>query len=428
MPTAVEESTPVLPVYSPERIGAMVGGNTRRSAAKDLLLYIHVPFCSSKCHFCDWVVGYDKADLINTGDLRTRYVEALQQQIRGYAPVLNRMNLRVTNLYWGGGTPTRLTPEQMASIFDTLAETLDLSHLVEHTAECSPETVTAEHLRVLRERGLNRVSAGAQSFDVAVLRKMGRAHNPDQILRAVQMFQAAGLQNFNLDLITGFPSQTAESSGTSVQTAIDAGVPHLSLYMFRDFSQDLTSVKQMTAGIIGQRSREDRSQTYYDAKALLEANGYEEYIVGYFARTPDNYFDSEDFYFSMRGDYFGFGAGAASMLGQHGLKSGEAGRYGSSNVRAFIDDPLSMMSVPFRHMPDALYTDGFFKAFATRDGIDFRRFQDQIGTDFQTFLRSRPAVRQWFDEQSAEGACFVEDDRGIRLSDETRTDAMIWRR
>jgi oxygen-independent coproporphyrinogen-3 oxidase len=430
MTTTVETSIQARPSYSPQRIAAGILGRAalRQRQTKDLLLYIHVPFCTSKCHFCDWVVGYDKADLVDRGELRAQYVEALKIQIRGYAPLLNRMGLRITNLYWGGGTPTRLTPRQMASIFDCLAESVDLTHLAEHTVECSPETVTAEHLDVLRARNLNRASAGAQSFDPAILRKMGRAHSADQIWNAVALFRAAGLNNFNLDLIIGFPSQDRESALASVQAAIDAGVPHLSLYMFREFSEVLISVKQVAAGIIEQSSREERARSYWAAKTLLESHGYEEYIVGYFARSETYYFDCEDFYFSYRGDYFGFGAGATSALGQFGLRSGEGGRYGNSHVRSFIDDPLSMMAVPATHMPDTVCTEGLFKAFTTLEGIDYRRWNDLVGQDFHTFLDSRPGVQKWFEELNSAGACFITDDRGIRLSEETRVSSMMWRR
>lgn len=395
---------------------------------KNLLIYIHIPFCSSKCHFCDWVVGYSTADLVNTGDLRSRYVDALCAQISEYAPMLGELGYRVTNIYWGGGTPTRLEPLQMARIYDTLARHIDLSEVVEHTAECSPETLTSDHLEVLVARGLNRISAGAQSFDAEILRRMGRAHSSDQILKAVRLFQDAGLRNFNLDLITGFPGQTAASSLDSIDSAVGAGVPHLSLYMFREFAQSLITVKQMQSGHIGQRSRDERSRSYWEAKTRLEQANYEEYVVGYFAKGPEMRFDSEDYYFSMRGDYFGFGAGAGSVLGRCVLKAGEAGRYGNSMVRSYIDDPLSMIAGPAAAMPDVLYTDGYFKAFTTRAGIHFKRWRDQFGFDFKAFRTRRSGIARWFREQEEQGATFVETDEGISLSADTWISTMIWRR
>src|SRR5450432_1228702 len=305
MPLALSESA-VVELITP-------GARARKN--KTLLLYIHVPFCSSKCHFCDWVVGIDTKDLIDTGDLRASYVDALCKQIEFYGPVLSSLGYEVTNVYWGGGTPTRLTPEQITRVNQTLARAVDLSHVVEYTAECSPETVTAEHLDAFTRGGLNRISAGAQSFDPHILRRMGRAHSADQISEAMRLFRNAGIKNFNLDLITGFPEQSAVSSIDSIQRTIDEEVPHLSLYMFREFADDLVSVQQLKRGHREQRSRAERAADYYAAKQTLEAAGYDEYVVGYFARRPEFQFDAEDYYFAMRGDSFGFGAGANSMIG-----------------------------------------------------------------------------------------------------------------
>ena len=288
--------------------------------------------------------------------------------------------------------------------------------------------MTADHLAVLREYGLNRVSAGAQSFDPQILRRMGRAHSADQVSKAVQLFYDAGLRNYNLDLITGFPGQSRESSLDSVRRAVEAGVPHLSLYMFREFAGDLVSVKQVRSGHSSQGSPEDRYGAYLEAKVFLETAGYEEYLVGYFAKGREYRFDSEDYYFSLRGDYFGFGAGAGTVLGRCVLKSGDPSRYGNSQVRDFIENPLPMNAGPAWAMPDVLFTDGYFKAFATRDGIRFDRWDDQFGFSFQAFRAKRPGIRQWFAEREAQGAVFVEDDKGIALTEETRLDTMIWRR
>jgi len=437
LPVITDEATAAKPVrvhqhvagtVSPAGLMKLVEPGARARRNKNLLIYLHVPFCSSKCHFCDWVVGYSTADLVNTGELRTRYVNALCAQIATYAPMLDDLGYTVTNIYWGGGTPTRLSAAQMAQIYDTLAQRLDLSKVVEHTAECSPETVSPEHLEALVKRGLNRASAGAQSFDTQILRRMGRAHSSDQVVRAVQRFKDAGLENFNLDLITGFPGQSAQSSLDSIQKAIDSGVPHLSLYMFREFASNLITVKQMGSGFVAQRSETERALSYWEGKQLLEKQGYQEYVVGYFAKSPETQFNSEDYYFGLRGDFFGFGAGAASLLGRCVIKSGDADRYGNSNVRSYIDDPLSMIAGPTPSMPTALCTDGFFKAFATREGINFERWEDQFGFDFNRFRRSRPAIDNWFSEREEKGAVFTKTATNIALTPETWISTMIWRR
>ncbi len=402
------------------------GARARRS--KRLLVYLHAPFCSSKCHFCDWVVGYDKTDLIDAGDLRQRYVQAICTQLRSYGPRLSELGYAVTNIYWGGGTPTRLTPEQLTQVRGALGEVFDLSSVSEHTAECSPETVTAEHLEALLDGGLNRISVGVQSLDDGVLRRMGRAHDSQRALDALDLFRRMGIRNFNIDLITGFSQQSRQVVMDSVRRTIDLGVPHVSLYMFREFSTQLVAVRQIRVGWRDLASRAERAAIYLAAKELLEAAGYEEYMVGYFALDPRFHFDGESYYFGLMGDYFGFGAGASSTVGRCSLRSGDADRYGGARVRAFVEQPTPMLAAPLAVMPDSIYLNVYLKAFATRDGILFDRWMDQFGFSFQSFLAARPAIRTWFQEQEAEGARFTTTKKGIALTQDTWVQTMMWRR
>jgi oxygen-independent coproporphyrinogen-3 oxidase len=410
-----------------ESIMQLVTPGVRARKSKRLLIYLHVPFCSAKCHFCDWVVGYNTSDLINTGDLRQQYVDALCAQIRSYGPRLAELRYLVTNIYWGGGTPTRLTPEQLAQIRSDLNRVFDLSSVVEHTAECSPETLTAHHLETLLRGGLNRISVGVQSFDDGILRRMGRAHNASRAVEALALLREIGLGNFNIDLITGFPDQRGEVVIESIRRTIDLGVPHVSLYMFREFSPDLVAVKQMQKGHRVQTSRQERAGVYMSAKAILEGAGYEEYVVGYFALKPEFRFDGEQYYFGLMGDYFGFGAGASSTIGHFSLRSGDASRYGGAQLRSFIDQPTRMLAASLEFLPDDLYLSTYFKAFATPEGIRFSRWNDQFGFDFRRFRAGRPAIKAWFAEQETAGAHFIETERGICLSHETLTEVMMWR-
>ncbi|HEY3741318.1 MAG TPA: coproporphyrinogen-III oxidase family protein [Bryobacteraceae bacterium] len=416
------------PESPPRTIMQMVTPGIRARRNKRLLLYFHIPFCSSKCHFCDWVVGYETSDLVNRGELRERYVDAMVQQVRTYAPRLAELRYRVTNIYWGGGTPTRLEASQIARIHDAVAESMDLSQLTEYTAEGSPETVSAAHLETWMKRGLNRQSIGVQSFDNQVLKRMGRAHDAGKAEQALELFRQAGLQNYNIDLIAGFPDQSRDSLLDSLWRTIDLGVPHVSLYMFREFASNLVSVVQAAAGHRRQTSAEVRAEAYFAASQMLRDAGYNEYLVGYFAREDRFQFDAEEYYFGMHGDYFGFGAGATSTIGRFSLKSRDSSRYGSSHVRAFVEDPDKMVAAPCQYIPDDVYITSYFKAFVTREGLRFDRWNDQFGFDFQTFRKNRPGIRKWFADREAEGARFIEDARGIRLTPETWAPSMVWRR
>jgi oxygen-independent coproporphyrinogen-3 oxidase len=366
--------------------------------------------------------------LLDARQLRDSYVSALTEQIRAYGPALAEFGYDVTNVYWGGGTPTRLSPEQIGMVNDALRSVIDLSHVQEYTAECSPETVTMAHLDTWLSSGLNRVSVGVQSFDDTVLRRMGRPHNAQVALECIELFRRVGIENFNIDLIVGFPDQHQGTVIESVKKAIDLGVPHISLYMFREFSTDLVAVRQVRAGWRGQVSREERAAVYRSAKERMEKAGYQEYMVGYFAREPRFEFDGEKYYFGMEGDYFGLGAGASSTIGRCGLRSGEASRYGSAQVRAFLERPSDMLCSPLAALPDEVYMQTYLKAFATREGLRFGKWLDQFGFSFTTFRSARPGIQCWFADMERNGARFVETPEGIALSEDTWLDTMMWRR
>src|SRR5882672_5737328 len=124
----------------PEGFSARIGADP--AGPRDLMLYLHIPFCSSKCHFCDFVADLEVPDLLSGAQIRGRYVDALCRQISGYAPRVAELGYRVRLVYWGGGTPSRLTPDELGRITDTLAASFDLGGVLEHSFESSPETLS----------------------------------------------------------------------------------------------------------------------------------------------------------------------------------------------------------------------------------------------------------------------------------------------
>jgi len=142
---------------------AAIEAVVRREPRRSLAIYLHVPFCASKCHFCDWVVDVPVARLRSTEDDRRGYVDALCRQIRYYGPLLTGLGYRPAVMYWGGGTPTRLNPSEMRAIAAAIDDGFDRSELVQWSMETTPNDLTADKLVAMRELGVNRVSVGAQS-------------------------------------------------------------------------------------------------------------------------------------------------------------------------------------------------------------------------------------------------------------------------
>jgi len=151
---------------------------------RKLLIYVHIPFCMSKCHFCDWVTEISVKDLRlpSTSTLRQRYLEALKTQIGYFGERLTSAGYRPTILYWGGGTASILTMAEICTIMDALRAQFDLGNLTEATIESSPETLTREKLRLFYDLGFRRISIGLQSMDDSRLRAIGHLRGARQSL------------------------------------------------------------------------------------------------------------------------------------------------------------------------------------------------------------------------------------------------------
>lgn len=190
-------------------------------AAPIRALYVHVPFCFHKCHYCDFysITRQSPERMSRFVDLILREAEMWQ----GHA-------LRPRTVFFGGGTPTLLPIEQMRRLLGGLRERIDFSAVEEWTVEANPATVTLEYCRMLRESGVDRISFGAQSFDRSELKQLERHHDPEDVPRSLELARQAGFERLNLDLIYAIPGQRLESWQESLEGAIALGTSHLSCY------------------------------------------------------------------------------------------------------------------------------------------------------------------------------------------------------
>ncbi len=198
-------------------------------------VYLHIPFCRARCSYCDFntYVGLD--------DLFEPYTRALEQEIRLSAKASAQVRgaeganassspQKAHTLFFGGGTPSLLSPAQLGRLIHACRETFDMPANVEITVECNPGTVTREYLRELREQGVNRLSFGAQSAQPDELKLLGREHDWPQVVAAIQNARAAGFDNLNFDLIFGLPWQSLDAWKRTVQAALLLAPDHISLY------------------------------------------------------------------------------------------------------------------------------------------------------------------------------------------------------
>lgn len=184
-------------------------------------IYIHIPFCRSRCSYCDFATG------IYQGELAERYVRAVIAEIAASAQV----GKLVDTIYFGGGTPSLLTPLQLERILGAVRDRFSVDCESEITLEMNPGTITREQLRAFRDLGVNRASFGAQTFDDAELAKLGRSHTSDETLKTFHELRAAGFTNVSFDLIAGLPGQTLAGWQRNIEQSLSLEPEHLSFYL-----------------------------------------------------------------------------------------------------------------------------------------------------------------------------------------------------
>jgi oxygen-independent coproporphyrinogen III oxidase len=302
-------------------------------------LYIHVPFCFHKCHYCDF---YSLVDDRRTGDRQEAFVDRLVAELRFRAA---QTMLSPQTLFIGGGTPTLLRPPLWRRLLDALAQANVLAGIADFTVEANPETVTAELTSLLAHGGVNRVSLGAQSFQPALLKTLERWHDPANVARAVETCRAAGIDNINLDLIFATPGQTIEMLAADLDAALALAPDHLSCYGLT-YEPNTAMTQRLKLGHITPVPEEIERQMYTLVIARLDAAGFEHYEVSNWARRePDR--DRRcrhNLVYWSNGNWLGLGPAAASHVDGHRWKNqAHLGRY----LAAGDEPPI----VDYEHLP-----------------------------------------------------------------------------
>lgn len=253
--------------------------------------YLHVPFCGRRCDYCAFATWDDRGHLLD------QYVVALATEVRRAAPSLPP----ATTVFFGGGTPSLLTPEQLAAVLAALPIAAD----AEVTVECNPDTLTEAKLAGYRDAGVNRISLGVQSMRPRVLASLGRTHDPDNVARAAEAIAAAGFPSWNADLIYGAVGETVEDWTATLQDVLVLQPPHVSAY-------GLTVEAGTPLATQPDRHPDDDDQAakYEVAEELLTGAGLLSYEVSNWA-VPGHECRHNRLYWSQD-DYRGFGCAAHS--------------------------------------------------------------------------------------------------------------------
>ena len=332
-------------------------------------IYIHVPFCQSRCAYCDF---YSTTLLAH----REAYVEAVCRELQHRLPELQ--GEPVKTLYFGGGTPSTLTIEELRVILETLEnlEVLGNPNNLELTLEANPDDLTEEYVEGLRTLPINRVSLGIQSFHDRTLRLVGRRHTAQEAIDAVHRLQQAGLTNISIDLIYGLPGESLDDWAYSLDQAIALGVKHISAYHLT-YEEGTRLWRMQEQGLVAPIDEEQSVRSFELLREKLLSAGYEHYEIsnfalpGYHSRHNSSYWQGTK--------YIGIGPGAHSYDGSNR-------RWNLSSLTDYIATPHEE-DVPHEveHLTtDERYDERIITELRTARGINLTGLKADFGERYHT--------------------------------------------
>ena len=355
-------------------------------------IYIQVPFCQTKCTYCNFHTG------VVSSARFAPYVTAVQREIREHRARLCNAGVTlptsldseiVDTVYFGGGTPSLLDPAHLLVMLDAIRETFR-SELREVTLEADPETVEPQRAAAWAAAGIKRISFGVQSFSDIELKATGRMHRRADIYRAMPILHEAGIFNTSFDLIAGLPHQTPESWHNSLDELIQLAPPHVSIYLLEVDegshlgSELLRGGTKYSASAVP--SDDAMAESYNLARTLLAAAGYEHYEISNFAKPGFNSQHNRKYW--RREPYFGFGAGAHSFSGLQ--------RWANAHDSADYVQTIAVGKTPVEQLEtistSQALEEELFLGLRQLAGIDLGRLQDIYGMSindrFQTLETS----------------------------------------
>ena len=264
-----------------------------------LELYVHIPFCVRKCQYCDFLSGPSDEET------KDRYIEALLKEIRAAE---HTEDYEIVSVFIGGGTPSALKAEAIASIMRTLQEQFFFCEDAEVTIEANPGTVDLEKLTIYRNVGINRLSLGLQSTDAEELKLLGRIHSYEEFLKSYEWARKAGFSNINIDLMFAIPGQTGEAWRQHLYQVAELNPEHISAYSL--IIEEGTPFAEQNLDL---PDEDTEYQMYEDTAEILERYGYRQYEISNYAKQ--GYMCRHNAGYWQRREYLGFGLGASSLYG-----------------------------------------------------------------------------------------------------------------
>lgn len=330
--------------------------------AKPSSAYVHIPFCTQICYYCDFSKVFIKNQPVDA------YLEHLIQETRSYEIG------KLRTLYIGGGTPTALSAQQLAYLLTELPKVMDLSEVEEFTIEANPGDLDPDKIAVLKDSKVNRVSLGVQTFDNKMLKKIGRSHQEQDIYDNIRHLKQAGFDNISIDLIYALPGQTMDQVKENVAKAIDLDIPHMSLYSLI-LENHTVFMNRMRRGKLPLPKEELEAEMFEYIIEELEKAGFEHYEISNFSKPG---FESRhNLVYWDNAEYYGLGAGASGYVDgiryknhgpiRHYLEAVEAGKARITEEHLTLEEKME---------------EELFLGLRKKTGVSKARFEEKFGVSF----------------------------------------------
>ena len=357
--------------------------------AKASSAYVHIPFCTQICYYCDFSKVFIKNQPVDA------YLEHLIQETRSYEIG------KLRTLYIGGGTPTALSAQQLAYLLTELPKVMDLSEVEEFTIEANPGDLDPDKIAVLKDSQVNRVSLGVQTFDNKMLKKIGRSHQEQDIYDNIRHLKQAGFDNISIDLIYALPGQTMDQVKENVAKAIDLDIPHMSLYSLI-LENHTVFMNRMRRGKLPLPKEELEAEMFEYIIEELEKGGFEHYEISNFSKPG---FESRhNLVYWDNAEYYGLGAGASGYVDgiryknhgpiRHYLEAVEAGKARITEEYLTLEEKME---------------EELFLGLRKKTGVSKARFEEKFGVSFDQRYGQVVA-------SLTEQGLLVPDDKQVRMT------------
>lgn len=370
-------------------------------------IYIHIPFCKSRCIYC----GFYSTTLL---DLRKKYINAVCREME-----LRKNYIRepFSTIYLGGGTPSLLDEAELTKLFLYINNVYDVDRNAEITMECNPDDITPEFTNMLSRLPINRVSMGAQTFADSRLRLLHRRHNSDEVKHAVKLLRETGIKNISIDLMFGFPDESLSQWKEDISAALALNVEHISAYSLM-YEEDTPLWKMLDTGKVKEIDEELSLTMFKELVCQLTDAGYEHYEISNFARPGYRSRHNSSYWHQV--PYIGLGAAAHSF----DLNSRQ---WNVADLKLYIEE-INNGIIPMEREEldnDTTFNDIITTALRTSDGIDLNALETRLGKRYRNTLISAAG------KHIEQGLLEIRHDRlrltseGIFISDMVMSDLMI---